>query len=81
MAMAFHRSLALAATRMVDYGFSLSKKRAVALSGGVFMNRILHKQVTEALEALGARVLVHREIPPNDGGIAAGQIMACADGD
>ncbi|MBT7701256.1 MAG: carbamoyltransferase HypF [Verrucomicrobia bacterium] len=80
-AMAFHRSLALAAGRMVDYGFSVSEKRTVALSGGVFMNRILNVQVTEVLAAMGANVLVHQEIPPNDGGIAAGQVMACAGGD
>ena len=77
-AMAFHRSLALAAGRMVDYGFSMSEKRIVALSGGVFMNRILNAQVTEVLDAMGADVRVHRDIPPNDGGIAAGQVMACA---
>ncbi|MBL7076364.1 MAG: carbamoyltransferase HypF [Kiritimatiellae bacterium] len=80
MAMAFHHSLALAAGRMVAYGFSSSEKRTVALSGGVFMNRILNAQVTEVLETMGARVLVHQEIPPNDGGIAAGQVMACAEG-
>ncbi|NQU41135.1 MAG: carbamoyltransferase HypF [Lentisphaerae bacterium] len=77
-AMAFHRSLALAACRMVEYGFSLSEQRTVALSGGVFMNQILTALVTEALESMGATVLLHREIPPNDGGIAAGQVMACA---
>lgn len=77
LAMAVHHSLALAAGRMVDYGFALSKKRTVVLSGGVFMNRILNQQVTATLEAMGATVLVHRQIPPNDGGIAVGQVMAC----
>ncbi|MDP6470360.1 MAG: carbamoyltransferase HypF [Pseudomonadales bacterium] len=80
MAEAFHHSLALAAGRMVDYGFSLSEKRTVALSGGVFMNRILNREVTAILESMGAHVLVHQEIPPNDGGIAAGQVMACTEG-
>ncbi len=77
MAMAAHHSLAVAAGRMVDYAFSLSEKRTVALTGGVFMNRILNREVTAILETMGARVLVHRDIPPNDGGIAAGQVMAC----
>ncbi len=81
MAMAFHHSLALAAGRMVKYAFSLSEKRTVALSGGVFVNRILNAEVTGTLGAMGANVLVHQEIPPNDGGIAAGQVMACAEGD
>jgi len=79
-AMAFHHSLALAAERMVQYAFSLSEKRIVALSGGVFMNRILNREVTAILENMGAHVLTHQEIPPNDGGIAAGQVMACAGG-
>ena len=77
MAMAFHQSLALAAARMVEYGFSRSKHRVVALSGGVFMNRRLNRLVPEELEKLGATVLVHHHIPPNDGGVAAGQIVAC----
>jgi len=78
VASAFHYSLALAARQMVEYAFSLSRKRSVALSGGVFMNRILTARVIETLSATGARVLAHHRIPPNDGGIAAGQILACA---
>ena len=77
MAMAFNQSLALAAARMVEYGFSRSKHRVVALSGGVFMNRLLNRLVPEELEKLGTTVLVHHHIPPNDGGVAAGQVVAC----
>ncbi|MGH3320566.1 MAG: carbamoyltransferase HypF [Streptosporangiaceae bacterium] len=45
----------------------------VALSGGVFQNRLLLDRVVSSLEAEGFRVLVHSRVPPNDGGISLGQ--------
>lgn len=45
----------------------------VALSGGVFQNRLLLERTVPALEQLGFRVLTHRRVPPNDGGISLGQ--------
>ncbi|MBR1723889.1 MAG: carbamoyltransferase HypF, partial [Ruminococcus sp.] len=45
----------------------------VALSGGVFQNRLLVKLARERLETDGFRVLLHSLIPPNDGGICVGQ--------
>ena len=49
--------------------------RTVALSGGTFQNRILLERVCELVEAGGLRVLHHRAVPPNDGGIALGQAV------
>lgn len=53
--------------------------RDVALSGGVFQNRLLLGLVTGALEAAGFTVLIHSLVPSNDGGISLGQaaIAAC----
>ncbi len=45
----------------------------VALSGGVFQNRLLLYLTEERLRKEGFEVLRHRMIPPNDGGIAIGQ--------
>ena len=50
----------------------------VALSGGVWQNRLLLENACAALQAAGFRVLVHRAVPPNDGGIAYGQVAVAA---
>jgi len=49
--------------------------QTVALSGGVFQNKILHQQVTKQLKALHYTVLTHSLVPANDGGLALGQAM------
>ncbi|HEV2760062.1 MAG TPA: carbamoyltransferase HypF, partial [Acidimicrobiales bacterium] len=50
----------------------------VALSGGVFQNSRLTDVVVAELEASGLRVLVHRLLPPNDGGVSVGQAAIAA---
>jgi hydrogenase maturation protein HypF len=51
------------------------KLHRVALSGGVFQNRLLLKRTTRLLESTGFEVLTHSRVPPNDGGIALGQAV------
>jgi len=48
----------------------------VALSGGCFQNRLLTELTVRGLEDAGFRPYWHQRIPPNDGGIALGQIAA-----
>ncbi len=48
----------------------------VALSGGCFMNSVLVEGAAAQLEADGFEVLLKRHVPPNDGGVALGQIAA-----
>jgi hydrogenase maturation protein HypF len=45
----------------------------VALSGGVFQNRSLLTWLLAALEEDGLTVLLHQEVPTNDGGVSLGQ--------
>jgi hydrogenase maturation protein HypF len=46
----------------------------VALTGGCFQNRYLTEQAVARLRAEGFLPLWHRRVPPNDGGIALGQV-------
>jgi len=52
--------------------------RTVALSGGCFQNRLLLRLTVPALEGAGFRVLLHRRVPPNDGGLSLGQAAIAA---
>jgi hydrogenase maturation protein HypF len=71
LALAFHRALAagmVAVARAAGVG-------TVALSGGCFQNILLLDLASSALRDAGFEVLVPRELPPNDGAIAAGQAL------
>lgn len=48
----------------------------VALSGGCFQNKYLTEHSLAALERAGFRPFFHQRVPPNDGGISLGQVVA-----
>lgn len=50
----------------------------VVLSGGVFQNALLLRNVVEGLRREGLRPMFHRSLPPNDGGLALGQAAITA---
>jgi hydrogenase maturation protein HypF len=50
----------------------------VALSGGVFQNRLLLEQLMKNLKERAFQVYINRRVPPNDGGISLGQLVVVA---
>ena len=48
----------------------------VVLSGGCFQNRHLVERTVSRLQAAGFRAYWHQRVPPNDGGLALGQVAA-----
>lgn len=74
----FHLGLATAIAKTVNH---LSQSHAfthVALTGGVFQNEILTRSVHQQLTALNFTVIMHHQIPPNDGGLSLGQATIAA---
>ncbi|MHA2378023.1 MAG: carbamoyltransferase HypF [Candidatus Thorarchaeota archaeon] len=49
----------------------------VGFSGGVALNRIITKAVVDEVRAHGLQPLIHRQVPPGDGGISTGQVLVC----
>ncbi|OFK24805.1 carbamoyltransferase HypF [Olsenella sp. HMSC062G07] len=78
LAYAFHVGLARQAAEAARWVARRRKLTTVALSGGCFQNTLLLALVKDDLEAAGLRVLTHRLIPPNDGGICLGQAVVAA---
>jgi len=69
----FHATVAAAVVDQVARMHRATGLRDVALSGGVFQNRLLLGAVTSDIEALGLRVHTNTRVPANDGGISLGQ--------
>jgi len=75
MAARFHRGLASAVVRMAQQLAETHSLDTVALSGGVFQNRILSELVLDGLRSVGLAALLPRQLPTNDGGLAWGQAL------
>jgi hydrogenase maturation protein HypF len=69
----FHRAVAGLIVDIADGERDAS--RTVALSGGVFQNALLLRLALKGLRNKGFEVITHRRVPPNDGGIALGQLL------
>ena len=73
LALDFHIAIACASAQVASEICAREGIDTVALSGGVFMNRLLLRLLTRKLEDAGLTVLVPRTVPVNDGCIAYGQ--------
>ncbi|MGH9190192.1 MAG: carbamoyltransferase HypF [Acidimicrobiales bacterium] len=74
----FHAGLGLGVAAAAAELAAAEGLETVALSGGVFQNSRLTAIVETARVARGLLVLVHRHVPPNDGGVSVGQAAVAA---
>ena len=72
IARGFHEALIRG---IVDMAIRVGLDRVV-LSGGCWQNRYLTEGAIAALTEAGFRAYIHQRVPPNDGGIALGQVAA-----
>jgi hydrogenase maturation protein HypF len=70
----FHNTLV---EMMVAVAKHVGEERVI-LTGGCFQNKFLTELAIQRLRAAGFQPYWHQRIPPNDGGIALGQIMAAS---
>lgn len=73
LALDFHIAIARSSARIAREICAREGIDTVALSGGVFMNRLLLQLLTRELKDAGLTVLVPQTVPVNDGCIAYGQ--------
>jgi hydrogenase maturation protein HypF len=71
----FHKTLAEALSNMAEMARDVKNLNTVGLTGGVFQNTLLLRLTKELLEEKGFKTLIHRDVPPNDGGISLGQAL------
>lgn len=72
----FHNTIVDFTLLMCDNLRSKTGINTTVLSGGVFQNRYLLRQIRQQLQNSGYDVLLHRQVPSNDGGIALGQALS-----
>jgi hydrogenase maturation protein HypF len=69
----FHNTIAQIIRDMCIRIIARTGINKVALSGGVFQNRLLLRKTINLLKAEGFYILTHKQVPCNDGGISLGQ--------
>jgi hydrogenase maturation protein HypF len=72
MAAKFHNTLVEALVAVAQHVGEVN----VVLTGGCFQNRYLTERAVERLRAAGLTPHWHQHVPPNDGGLALGQVIA-----
>ena len=71
----FHESVVAIIVEMCRRISQATGRKGVALSGGVFQNRLLLRKTKEALRQAGFTPYTHHQVPTNDGGISLGQAI------
>lgn len=76
IALHFHQVLAAAVVEMAEAMQQETEIQRVVLSGGCFQNALLFELCRSGLENAGFQVFWPQALPPNDGGLALGQLYA-----
>ncbi|MFJ8160421.1 carbamoyltransferase HypF [Streptomyces sp. NPDC096136] len=74
----FHAAVAVLVADLCVLARAAHGLDTVALTGGVFCNTLLSSACARTLRARGFTVLRQHRVPPNDGGLALGQLMVAA---
>ncbi len=72
----FHNTMARGIAEMLVRLSGNTGIKTVGLTGGCFQNKLLAETAASMLEKKGFEVLLHKDVPPNDGGIALGQAVS-----
>ncbi len=80
MSARFHKGLAKIIVEMIVKlsRYETDEVKTVALSGGVWQNKVLFEEVLRRLNEKEFTVLTHRQFPTNDGGLSLGQAAIAA---
>jgi len=75
IALRFHVTVAQMIVAVCERLRTATGIKTVALSGGVFQNRLLLRLTVPLLKNASFSVLLHRHVPCNDGGVSLGQAV------
>ncbi len=78
IAAGFHQAVASMIADRAEQLHALTGIDRVALTGGVFQNVLLLRLALRELDRRGLRALCHSVVPPNDGGLALGQVAVAS---
>ncbi|MGV9709956.1 carbamoyltransferase HypF [Gordonia sp. NPDC003424] len=78
LAASFQQWLVDESARVALRSAAIAGAEVIGLSGGVFANSAVRQGIVDRLNPSGVRVLTHRVVPPNDGGLALGQACVAA---
>ncbi len=74
----FHETMARVIQESARFVRARAGLQTAVFSGGCFQNQTLTNRAERLLESDGFEVLIHRRVPPNDGGVALGQAAVAA---
>jgi hydrogenase maturation protein HypF len=78
LALGFHEAVSCMIVEVCNWIRKEKKINAVALSGGVFLNKILLERTVQLLKESDFQVYFNQAVPPNDSGLALGQAFYAA---